>query len=132
MSKSLPKRVTWYPVAPVGDPNLIQILALFPRVSARYLYCNNQFRFYCSTIPTRAESSSMGSQLYVEEHAALAQLLTKFQIAQLKGVRLIRSPHHSLVPPSPLYHFLSAFVYLSCVYVCLLLREMSQCLTDVI
>jgi hypothetical protein len=63
--------------------------------------CNHQFPYQCSTISARAKSLSTGSQLYVKKnsHATVQQYLTKPQIAWLKGVPLIKSPHH---PPARL------------------------------
>ena len=49
--------------------------------------------------PTIKSSSIGRSQLH--------QLLIKSHIARLKGVLLIRPPHHTPVPPSPLHHFLA-------------------------
>jgi hypothetical protein len=54
------------------------------------------------------ESSSMGSQLYVRKSPTSSVDKNKSQIGQLRGVPLIRSPHHTPVPPSPLHQFLAA------------------------
>jgi hypothetical protein len=57
------------------------------------------------------ESSSIGRyQLYVKETSHATSITNKVSntVAQLKRVPLIRSPHHTPVPSSPLRHFLAA------------------------
>jgi hypothetical protein len=63
--------------------------------------------------PSTKSSSISHSQLYVKKTHTLDQYLTMSQIAQRKGVPLIRSPHHTPVPPSPPHHFLAALGYRS-------------------
>jgi hypothetical protein len=60
-----------------------------------------------STVPSQRRGlivSSTGSQLYAKRnsHLVLISKLTKSRIAQLKGVPLIRSPHHTPALPSAL------------------------------
>jgi hypothetical protein len=103
MSKSPPKCATG--CCMVGDPNLIQSFQDFWRPHVTLHNCN-EFPYYCSTIPARAESSSMGCQLYVcfEKYSRAASMTNKVSnsSAERRAPHQIPPPHSSTAsPPFP-------------------------------
>jgi hypothetical protein len=86
----------------------------------RTAHGTNQFPYHCSTIPARAEPSSIGCQLYVKKYLRAASITNKVSNSSAKrrglhpDLHQISSPYSSATfasPPSPSRLRISTQIY---------------------
>jgi hypothetical protein len=98
---------------------LSRTVALYRRSWPIILRFTFQLTIVCTVVPSQRAPNPHRwalSRMSRKTHPLHQKLTRPLEIAQLKGVPLIRSPQHTLVPPSPLqclHHFLAALRYRS-------------------